>query len=425
MNKMKKNSIYFKKYSMVFLMLVLIVIIANLCKETSPFSYAKYRTSVDLIDSSRIAKWKITKESLLDGVNIQLDSGIRTEVLDESGNWVFQISNESEVYASIDLNSKIRIRLDNDSFKRDSDLTIEWNFLKEQSQSIDNPISFNIVAYKTNINNLLKFQTENETISYDEYQNLDSSLKNKYRQIIDSKVAQTSDKISILNLNKNSSIKFTLDSENINSKIIYFYYVDIKLQDIVNNLQENKNIFNLEIDENKDITFVINWNVSNSSTGEGITDENKFYNAFQVFSDEVPEGYTIYSNITGNPYSIDGINYYICSSKQMNFYEYTKYSSSLIGNEPGFNFTSDLGGIVRVKYSELNDEQKNKILSYSAPNASSTLNDIKKYVERLEYLQYTSFLKDNDELQSALGYLSYGLKVNIQFDLNVGQVVPE
>lgn len=411
---------YLKKYGTILLMLVLIIIIANMCKESAPLTYTRYRTSVDGVDSARVAKWEISKKALLEGVNIQLDSGFRTEILDGSGNWVFQISNLSEVAASVDLNSNIRIRLDNDSFKRDSDLTIGWNFLKDQSTPIDNPISFKISAYKTNINSLLKYQNNTTIISYDEYQNLSTTEKTNYTQIIDN----TQEKLSFFELTKDTTTIFTLDSENVDSKIVYYYFIDINFSDIINTLTENKKeqFSNLGINENNDLTFVIDWSVTNSSSGEGTIDEDQYYKAYQVFQDEIPEGYTAYS--TNSLFLIDGVNYYICQSNDMNFYEYTKYTSSLIGGEPGFNFSSDLGGDVRVKYSELNDEQKTKILGYQAPNSSSTLNDLKHYAEKLEYNQYTDYIKDNEELQSALGYLSYGLKVKIQFDLNISQKIP-
>lgn len=411
---------YLKKYGTILLMLVLIIIIANMCKESAPLTYTRYRTSVDGVDSARVAKWEISKKALLEGVNIQLDSGFRTEILDGSGNWVFQISNLSEVAASVDLNSNIRIRLDNDSFKRDSDLTIGWNFLKDQSTPIDNPISFKISAYKTNINSLLKYQNNTTIISYDEYQNLSTTEQANYTQIIDN----TQEKLSFFELTKDTTTKFTLDSENVDSKIVYYYFIDIKFSDIINTLIENEKeqFSNLGINENNNLTFVIDWSVTNSSSGEGTIDEDKYYKAYQVFQDEIPKGYTAYS--TTSPFLIDGVNYYICQSNDMNFYEYTKYTSSLIGGEPGFNFSSDLGGDVRVKYSELNDEQKTKILGYQTPNSSSTLNDLKHYAEKLEYNQYTDYIKDNEELQSALGYLSYGLKVKIQFDLNISQKIP-
>lgn len=422
---MEKVRTYLKKYGMLVIMLALVIVVANVCRKSSPITYAKYRVSVDGTDTARVAKWQITKKSILNGENIQLDSGFRTEILEGSGTWAFQITNDSEVTATVEPNSKVRIRLDNDSFRRESLSNIGWNFLYNDTKAIDNPISFKIKAYKANIKNLLKYQNGTSILTYDEYMNLESSVKQSYKQIIDETVESSSVNLSILDLSAEKSCTFTLDNENVNSKMVYFYYYDIELASVIEAVENKDEILNLGIENNKDLTFVIDWNVSNSSTssGEVVENENTYY-GYKLAEDTIPTGFTGYPSATSSTYTIGDKTYYVCRSTGMNFYEYTKYTSSLIGGEPGFEFLSDTGGIMKVKYSDLDQKQKNTILGYANASSSSTLSDLKHYVEKLEYTQYTSYLKDNDELQATLGYLSYGLRVNIQFELKVSQVKP-
>lgn len=421
---MEKVKAYLKKYGMLIIMLALIVVVANVCRESSPITYAKYRTTVDGTDTTRVAKWQITKNSILNGENIQLDSGFRTEILEGSGTWAFQITNDSEVTATVEPSSKIRIRLDNDSFRRESSSTIKWNFLYNDTKAIDNPISFDIKAYKANIKDLLKYQNEDGTISYDEYINLDNTSKENYKQIIDETVSATN--LQMLSLNSNASYTFTLDSENINSKMVYYYYLDITFEDLIKNLSliNQDVILNFGINDNKDLTFVIDWNVSSSTSSDDTVDESQnVYNGYKLVEDTIPTGFNPYPYVT-SVYQIGNKNYYVCKSDDMNFYDYTKYTSSLIGGEPGFEFTSDTGGTIKIKYSDLDEKQKQTIMNYEDLTDNYTLEDLKHYVEKLEYNQYTAYLSDNDKLQAALGYLSYGLKVNIQFELKVSQIKP-
>lgn len=422
---MERVGTYFKKYGMLIIMLALIIVVANVCRKSSPITYAKYRVSVDGTDTSRVAKWQITKKSILNGENIQLDSGFRTEILDGSGTWAFQITNDSEVTATIEPNSKIRIRLDNDSFKRDSLSEIGWNFLYNDTKAIDNPISFKIKVYKANIKDLLKYQSGTTILTYDEYMNLDSSAKESYKQIVDEEVETRSFNLSILDLSAEKPCTFELDSENVNSKMIYYYYYDIDFISLISAVENKDEVLKLEIGNNNNLTFIIDWNVSNLSTssGEKVENENTYY-GYKLVEDAIPSGFTSYPTATSSMYMLDGKTYYVCRSTGMNFYEYTKYTSALIGGEPGFEFISDAGGIMKVKYSDLDGKQKGEILNYVDASRTSTLSDLKHYIEKLEYTQYTSYLKDNEELQATLGYLSYGLKVNIQFELKVSQVKP-
>lgn len=426
---MNSIKLYIKKYGFLVIMLALIIVVANVCKRTSSVTLAKYRTSVDGTDSTRVAKWSLSKSSILQGDDIELDSGFRTEILDGSGNWAFQISNDSEVDAAVDLDSTIRIRLDNDSFYRGSADTMNWNFLYSGTKVIDNPISFSIKAYNANIRNLLKYKSPNETISYDEYITKTQEEKANYQQIIDNTVASTNTSISLLDLNSATNLTFVKDNENINSKLIFFYYLDIRFKDIVDAIIDNNDdivnkLLKLNMNSNSEITFVIDWNVATTSvSGTGDTGVGEYY-GYELL-ETVPEGYSVIKTI-----SLNGKEYNICKTTVKNFFEYQKYTSSLNGGEPRFEFPLETGGVIKVKYSDLTLSQINEIMKY--PNLSdiggtftNTYTELQQCVEKLHFNEYKRFLDDNELQQQALGYLSYGLRVCIQFNIKIGQVKPE
>ena len=427
---MKNVKLYIKKYGFLVLTLTLIIVVANVCKKTSSVTLAKYRTSVSGTDSTRVAKWSLSKNSILASETIELDSGFRTEILDGSGNWAFQISNDSEVNAAVDLSSSIRIRLDNDSFNRGSNDTMNWNFLYSDSgtKPIENPISFTIKAYNASISKLLKYQNGTNEISYDDYMNLSTTEKEGYTQIVDTTVTSNELSISLLDLNASTNLTFTKDNENINSKLVFFYYLDLKFEDIVNAVTEKQDdiknkLFGLSMNENKEITFIIDWNVSTTSTTTGDTEVGEYF-GYELY-DSVPSGYTAIKTV-----SIDGKIYYVCQTASKNFFEYQKYTASLNGGEPRFEFQLDTGGASKVKYSDLTSAQAETISNYPelteiGGTYTTSYLDLKHCVEKLQYNEYKRFLEDNEKQQAALGYLSYGLKVNIQFNLKIGQVKPE
>jgi len=414
---------FIKKYSLLFFSLVLIIVVANVMKSASSKTLTRYRKTVDGTDTARVAKWSITSKSVANGEDIELDSGFRCEVLEGTGNWAFQISNDSMVTASVDLGSQIRIRLDNDSYGRHSDDEIDWNFLSDTNGKINNPISFKVTRYKENIENLLKYQ-HNETsaiISYDEFTNLSSSEKTNYTQIIASNVA--SEKTSLLiDLSDMSDITFKKESEQLNNKLVFYYYYDFKFSDVVNSvINSDSDFLTLNMSDEKALTFVIDWNIS-SSAGSGNVEDNTTYHGYKLAeSSSIPSGYEKYETI-----SINDKEYAVCRTSPKNFYEYMKYVSSLTGGEPWFNFTDDTLSTKRVKYSDLTTSQIEAINSYpDALSSITSLDELQKYVEKLEYNEYSKFYKDSEEQQASLGYLSYGLQVKIQFSILVKQVKPE
>lgn len=426
---MKKIKLYIQKYGFLVLILTLIVVVANVCKKTSAVTLTKYRTSVNGTDSTRVAKWSLSQNSILAGQQIALDSGFRTEILNGTGNWAFQISNDSEVNATVDLSSSIRVRLDNDAFNRGSSDKMNWNFLKSESGNIiDNPITFVIKVYNASISELLKYQNDQgSVISYDQYMKKTPEEKENYTQVVDENVASTKINVSLLELNKTKNLEFTKSNENVNSKLVFFYYLDIKFEDIVNEITENQTdiknkLFGLPMEEDKNITFIINWEVSTTSTTTGGANYGEYY-GYELHETQPTNG-------TSTAVTIDGITYYFYKTNQKNFFDYQKYIASLNGGEPRFEFLLNNGVYSKIKYSDLTTNQKQEIENYrdvdpSNPDSTVTYSDLKHYVEKLQYKEYKRFLKDNEEQQVALGYLSYGLKVNIQFNIKIGQVKPE
>lgn len=403
---------YIKKYGFLLLAITLVILAANLSKNESSKTLTRYRKTVEATDSSRVARWKIDTKEIKNGNLVELDSAFRTEILEGSGNWVFEISNGSEVNAEIDLDSKIRIRLDNDSFNRHSSDTLNWNFLSDSNGVINNPISFNIKMYKTPLTNLLKYENGTSVLSYDEYSVLSETEKKQYTQIINDSL---SDEITLnlLDLNSTKNNVFTKDNEQTQNKLVYYYYLDVSLKDIID---ATSNYLKMPIDDT--FSFVISWNVTGGASSSTVTDDVT-YNGYKLVEGRVlPDGFNSYET-----YIIDGVEYTLCKTNDKNFYEYMKYVSSLTGGEAWFSFPDEFGKERRVKYSELTPSQITELESTTFDKTS--LIGLKRYADHLEYTQYKKYLSDNEEHQAALGYLSYGLKVNMQFMIKVKQVKPE
>lgn len=415
---MKKVKAVIKRYGVLVLMLLVIIIIANICKKTSPLTLTRYQTYVEVDDKTRVAKWNLNKESIVNEEKIEVSSGFRTEILDGKGSWVFAITNDSEVNAQLEKETFLRIRLDNDSFTKDSSDRINWNFLSSSEGIIDNPITFKIDVYKTTLDQLLIYQYNDETLTYDDYMKLTEEEQKNYKQSINS--IDQSLTVSLLELSSNLNTEFIKQSEIENSKTIFYYYFDIPFSSLTAMTDDY-----LDIDMNESLCFVVNWEVQANNSSKTDIDENDEYFAYKLVEGDIPDGYQLYNNLK---YNIDGQSYAICyksnSNQGLNFYEYTKYLCSLIGGEPGFIFPSDSGGQMRIYYRDLDSTQIAKIKQYSLSDNPS-LEDLEHYVEQLEFSEYEKYLTDNQNQQAALGYLSYGLKLQIQYNLKIKQKKPE
>ncbi len=424
MNKFFK---YFKKYVFIIFIIAIVILAANLSKKTSPLTLTRYRTSTSGTDSARVAKWEITAVSSKEGENIGIDSSFRNSITEGDGNWAFQFTNKSEVDAFLAGSTKIRIRLDNDNFNSTSSDTIGWNFISDSTGTTENPISFNLYVFNNSLNEVIQYKnidpSSSEILSYDEFNEKAASEKANYKQVL--KVTPSTNN-TILNLKSdNALISFKKDNETINSKIIYFYYYDVQLSEVFNTINFDES-FSLNMPGstgNHYVTFVIDWNVKSNTSG-GTTSGNieKTYHGHKVSTD-IPKDFT-----SKKTFNFNGVTYYYCESNELDFYGYTNYVNGLIGNEPTFEFKlASSIETMKIKYSQLTSEQKGVIDGYKSITIENitTLSDLKHYCEYQEYTEYKKYLEDLKEQQAALGYLTYGLKVNLKFNVHISQKEPK
>lgn len=410
---------YIKKYAFLVILLAMIVFAANISKKTSSLTLTRYKSSVTGSDTSRVAKWEI-KTLSSSGETNNFDLGFRTTIIDEGGCWAFEISNVSEVDGEIDENSYIRIRLDNESYNILSSDSINWNFIKDSNDNpTNNPITFNLSAYKNSLNEILEYKNSDTTIKYDEYMKNPENY-NDYIPFLNESLSKT----PFYTISSTDNNEFKKASELVDSKMVYYYYLDIKLGDKIKDLLSLPTV---GTNPSNTISFIIDWNVDSSSSGstnEGSSNTNvNDYYVYKIASSK-PEEYenTVIKSFTDEN-DEDSITYNIYQ-KKLNFFDYTLHVSALTGGEPNFEFKADNEfDVVKVKYSSLNETQINEIKAYETKSISSYV-DLKHYVEYLEYIQYKDYLEESKAQQEALGYLSYGLKVNINFNLYVKQTNP-
>ncbi len=390
-----------KKYVILLIIMIgLIIGSLNLGPLTSQTN-ASYKTIINGDSNATVAKWSITALDK-DGTDVSmLGEGFKLEDTDSQGKWLFEIANNSDVMAIIDKNSKIRIRLDSDNFKTNDIATLSWNFLYSDNTSITNPIIFEVYMYDGSLNEILTYQKDSTIISYNDYIALTDKtgyIENISSTINKEKVFSTSD---IVSFKKGIDDGLTQD--------IYFYY-DFNLSHLSDQL------FDLGFDKTK--TFLIEWKINSGGSSGDISVDDATYYAY----------YKQYDN-TGlmDPFEVtlNGIKYYV-GYKLLKNYEYFNYICKTgYSDEPSFVFPSSIqGSTIKIRYSDLSEEQINLVTTTYPINLNevSTEDDVRKYIERKNYEQYTIFKDNQDAFIKSLGYLDYGLSCKIIFDVKVDQV---
>lgn len=374
-----------KKYAyfLLIFMVALFAAIGSEFKESG--TVAKYLSSIDGSDSARVAKWDI---SAVDekGESIIMVAESRN-VPNGEGSWYFQISNDSEVNAKISETSKIKIRLDSDQLSEIYKLGEHyWDFITVTSGGtttiLDNPINFKLELYsgeiRYKVNTAFTFNEVNYAV--------DSTINvSTYNNILDQKesllenltpIYPTGDPVVVFdtNINENADIKLVYGEEGDDlNKIRY--------------LEATVDVAAVKLDMTKTCTYKLSWNVSTEGSGSGSSVSNEYF------------VYSSYTSATNNV------------KTTYDYFEYLIYLSSLNG-EPSFTYCDKL-----YRYSKLTEAQIN-IIKNTSTNAGHTYN----IVEHQNMLEYERFLENKKNFEANLGYLEMGLKVSIQFELNVEQV---
>ena len=429
-----------------YLMITLVIVIGLLLAVSGTFQESKsmtaYKTDATGSDSARVAKWDVVGVTRNNGVDMDLSLGFSKEVK-EAGDWYFEIENKSEVLAKISNASTIKFRLLHDSFADFEDSTITWNFLKDSNGNKRvNEIDFEIYAYNASASEMLtyKHKTTNDVITYSAYAALTVQEKAKYTEIFTIPSGTEQILISLKdNAATSSPLSFEKKSEVIEGATVYFYEATFNLTSI---LAANANLGLGASKQNT--TFRVHWEVpvqctthadSNSDDkcdvcGELISsnDGYSYYKYIIAETADPIEGYTIMKNGSGNTLTYkekisetETVNRYIFrSNDKLDFYSYQKYTSTL-GGQPMFEMQNDTGTqTILVPYDTLiNDEQmKAKVEAYSTADGANA----RSAWEKLTYDEYAKFSVDYVTLQDSLSYMSYGVKLQIIFNLTVEQV---
>lgn len=410
----------------------------------STTTYTAYRTSVSAEDSARVAKWDVTGITKNKGANIDLNVGFSEEVSD-SGDWYFEIENKSEVNAAINKNSVIKFRLFSTSFVEFED-KIKWDFLGDVK---DNPVQFNIFAYNESAEVLLKYKlisNPSTVISYSEYRALSTQDKYLYNEVF------TPGDTPYVQVASTDVLEFTKKTELIEGKSETFFEASVNmnaLTDAIRTLGINDTVKNTTFRvnwvvgaETENDTFycykcrailntqtngsnsfkpsVTSWKCTKCNNDLIIESQEKILNStyykYLISTSSNVEGYT---NLDGVFDVVDGENQYLLKSNAgVDFFSYLKYTSSL-GGEPMFEFLNSTGTqTLLIGYNSLSLEQIETIKGYS-----TTSGNVRKAWEKLTYDQYEIFERHNIRLQDNLDYMSYGVKLQIIFDIKVDQVM--
>ena len=366
-----------KRYYLIMIIIVVLIlgifIMANSFKTTMTTS--KYYTYGDATNSTRIAKWHISKEGMHEGENLNLTTTFNKTLNSKTqGNWFLEIHNNSEVTAIIDALSNVKMRLEHDNITQTSSNQITWHYYNTSDTLY---LSFNLTLYHGSINDLIvgyKHQYTNEIISPSAYSLLSMDERSLYIEIFDDQI----ESYALFNLLNETS--FNKTREVIGSELHYYYehHLSINVEDVV-------------MAFNDYLTLVLSWEVKELGVDDLLYNE-EFLSYHLLYDGDDIIGYNTSVN---------------------NLFEYGLFLSS-IGGEARCSFIDSLNNHKYVKvYSELTELEKQTFRNY-------TLSDgYLKYCEGQNLINYEKYLNINSQILDKKYF--DGLSINFIFDLIASQ----
>ena len=395
---------------------------------------ARFLSTDDNNDAARVAYWnvKVVDKS---GNDIEVNQGTTHLNADDSGNSFFQVSNKSEVAAMFSADSSISLKFTADTFKTTTEIS-SWDFLKNGSEVVNNPVEFNVYIYNCKVSELdqyLTYTKSSTTLNLTQYNALDDESKKGYIEDVvlpsDSPIKET-----LVMSTTDNTLELTKE---VVDGVPYFY-----LTKKVANAQN----YTFPVGSG-DYTFRLEWKVSGSSDLGGSF--NTKFNAYYVIESKdynttdytglvkndgthtasataTTEGYSSTFNVKDE--GVTKQKTFVIAYKECDYFEYLIYTSSL-GGQPVFtdlDFVYDeietrSSGIYKTDYSKLTDAALTEINDRTWGNVNS-YNTIMKYREKLQAIAYSDFLGSRDAFENSLGYLSIGLDCSIVYNLKVVQV---
>lgn len=380
--------------TIVFYTLMTLVILYVISVYLSPSIVAKYTTTGSAGDFANVAKWDI---SFTDGKGDRLESVIQSVHLEsgDKGSWGLDIVNNSEVSAKFASSANIKLRLQSPSLDLNHHHD-SWDFLHTEEEgvekSIDNPINFKVYMYNCSLSEIETKIDEKEVLIFD---------------------------------TATSPLVFTMVIDD----GIFYYETVVNVAEII------KDDFPLEMGDKASLKVL--WSVEENSE---VVDTSSLYTSYHVISVDkynedrefyeglvsLSDGITLIADanitnsvITNNTISED-LEKYVIAYKEHDYFDYLIYTSS-VGGEVMITLTDSLGKEYVKRSTKLNSDEITILRNRTLDN-TPTLDNAKKYIEKLGYSEYLRFEETQALHDQSQGYISLGLTCRIVLDLKVEQV---
>lgn len=414
---------------------------------------ARFLSTDDNNDAARVAYWSV-KVVDKKGTDIGLNQGTTHLNADDSGNSFFQVSNKSEVAAMFSADSSISLKFTADTFKADTTIT-SWDFLKNGSEVVNNPVEFNVYIYNCKVSELDDYLTyTNKTDSTDvknlaDYNALTDEQKKLYTEDVVIPSGSTIKETLVMSTTDDTLAvtKETVDG-------VPYFYLTKKIANAQN--------YTFPVGSG-DYTFRIEWKVSGSTNfgGSYNTKFNAYYvielaeynnnkakysglvsktedegNVVLVSNESITDTSAFAETVDVLDEGVKKSKTFVIAYKECDYFEYLIYTSSL-GGQPTFTdldfvyeeLETRSSGIYKTEYSKLLKTSAIATIKKrtwdDAKNGSAakvSYNTIMKYREKLLVLAYEDFLGSRTAFENTLGYLSIGLDCSIVYNLKVVQV---
>lgn len=393
-----------KLSSVVFSILVIMIVLLAISNYLASGLYARYLSVGRATDDARVAKWEISFE---DENGTVLNSSMPSVHLEygTSGSYGLDIVNYSEVPARINSSSSVKLRLTSPNFNLEHHHEY-WDFLEDNNHnSIDNPINFRVYLYNCSWDTLENYYLTDGVF--------DNSIQQPGLDVQQYLILDTNDNINPLRFEMNID-----DGE--------FHY------DTTVYLTELTEKFNIASDGGS-LCLRVTWDVNQVDNNYTSNDNFVSYHMVEVSKYDVTkyvgiinknsldkiELTAIDNTVIGNNSITIADKTYVIAYRIYDYFEYLIYTSSL-GGEVMITY-DDVEGIYIKRATKLTDAEKTSLNARSISDAT-TIEGLRRFVEKLEYLSFLEYLNVKKVHEQATGYVSLGIKCAIIFKFNVEQV---
>lgn len=402
--KRKKKSVDLTTFA--FTVLIIFSLLFVLTNYLTSGLLAKYISKESEDDDGQVAKWEIN----FDDSSI-LNTYVSPTYLDYGsyGEWILDIENSSEVAAELSQTSEIVLKLYSSHFDPNHHHDT-WDFLHDEEENfIDNPLNFRIYLYNCNSTVLNDYYLKDGIFS--------NAIQQEGLNVQEYKILDTQTSLLDFNLILEDGVlchKASLNFGELND--IYMLACDggTATLRVVWNVSDNPDSESVEEILNTYDMILINEFDANKHAGI----VNKTTSSDIVIKGQNLTADQIQTLLNNNSFTI-GSKKYVIAYEQKDAFEYLIYTSSL-GGEVMITLEED--DSIYVKKSSLLSQNEKDALNSRTINSISTLTDLSRYLEKLNYGVFMDYLEDLEQYQNDKGYLGLGLRCSIELNLKVEQV---